>query len=190
MKKIVFLVQNMCFMNFIELATQRSSVRNFEPKLVEKEKLLYVLEAARIAPSAANFQPLKFLVITDPSILKSIQVLYHREWLVTAPAIIVAMGDHNKGWHRKADGKDFTDIDVAIAVDHLTLAAAEQGLGTCWICNFDAEKCSTLFNAPPNIEMIALIPIGYPVIEPKSIKKRVPIDQLVGWNTLSLDADE
>jgi len=180
----------MCFMNFIELATQRSSVRNFEPKLVEKEKLLYVLEAARIAPSAANFQPFKFLVITDPSILKSVQALYHREWLVTAPAIIVAMGDHNKGWHRKNDGKDFTDIDVAIAVDHLTLAAAEQGLGTCWICNFDADKCTTLFNAPPNIEMIALIPIGYPVIEPKSVKKRMPIDQLVRWNTLSLDADE
>ena len=184
------MVHNMRFMNFIELATQRSSVRNFEPKQVEKEKLLYVLEAARIAPSAANFQPLKFLVITDPSILKSVQALYHREWLVTAPAIIVAMGDHNKGWHRKTDGKDFTDIDVAIAVDHLTLAAAEQGLGTCWICNFDAEKCTALFNAPPNIEMIALIPIGYPVFEPKSVKKRVPIDQLVRWNILSLAADE
>lgn len=176
----------MCFMNFVELATQRSSVRNFEPKPVEKEKLLYVLEAARIAPSAANFQPWKFLVVTDPVILKSVQALYQREWLVTALAIIVAMGDHNKGWHRKTDGKDFTDVDVAIAVDHLTLAATEQGLGTCWICNFDAEKCATLFNAPPNIEMIALIPIGYPVIEPKSVKRRVPIDQLVHWDKLSL----
>ncbi len=179
------MIQKIYFMNFIELATQRSSVRNFEAKPVEKEKLLYVLEAARIAPSAANFQPWKFLVVTDPEILKSVHALYHREWLVTAPAIIVAMGDHNKGWHRKTDGKDFTDIDVAIAVDHLTLAATEQGLGTCWICNFDAEKCSAIFNAPDNIEMIALIPIGYPVIEPRLVKKRVPIDQLVHWNKLS-----
>lgn len=169
-------------MNFIELATKRSSVRNFEPKPVEKEKLLYVLEAARIAPSAVNFQPWKFIVVTDPEILKSVQALYHREWLVTAPAIIIAMGDHNKGWHRKCDGKDFTDIDVAIAIDHLTLAATEQGLGTCWICNFNTEKCCEIFNAPENMETIALIPIGYPVIGPASEKKREPIDQLVHWN--------
>ena len=176
------MVQKIIPMNFIELATQRSSVRNFEPKPVEKEKLLYVLEAARIAPSAVNFQPWQFIVITDPEILKSIHAVYTRDWLVTAPAIIVAMGDHNKGWHRKSDGKDFTDIDVAIAVDHLMLAATEQGLGTCWVCNFDAEKCCDILNTPDNLEMIALIPIGYPVVEPKSAKKREPIDQLVHWN--------
>ena len=78
-------------MNFIELVTQRSSVRNFEPKPVEKEKLIYVLEAARIAPSAVNFQPWQFFVITDPEMLKLIQSVYHREWLVTAPAIVIAM---------------------------------------------------------------------------------------------------
>ncbi|HEY3390777.1 MAG TPA: nitroreductase family protein, partial [Prolixibacteraceae bacterium] len=159
-------------MNFIELATQRYSVRNFEPKPVEMEKLLYVLEAARIAPSAVNFQPWKFLVFTDREMLKSIQAIYHRTWLATAPAIIVAMGDHSKGWHRKTDGKDFTDIDVAIAIDHMTLAATEQGLGTCWICNFDNEKSKQLFKTGDNFETIAIIPIGYPVSEPKPTKKR------------------
>jgi len=92
------------------------------------------------------------------------------------------MGDHNKGWHRKSDGKDFTNIDVAISIDHLTLAATEKGLGTCWICNFDADKCCNILNLPKDMEPIALIPIGYPVIEPKSEKKRLPIDQLVHWN--------
>jgi nitroreductase len=169
-------------MNFIELASQRYSVRNFESRSIEKEKLLYVLEAARIAPSAANFQPWTFLIVTDPEILKSIQSLYRREWLKTAPAIIVAMGDHNKGWHRLLDGKDFTEIDVAIAVDHLTLAATEQGLGTCWICNFDTEKCCNLLNTPDNLEIIALIPIGYPVIEAKTAKNRASLDQLFFWN--------
>ena len=169
-------------MNFIELATKRSSVRNFEPKSVGKEKLLSVIEAARIAPSAANFQPWKFIVVTDPEILKSIQATYHREWLVSAPAIIVALGDHRKGWHRKSDGKDFTDIDVAIAIDHLTLAATELGLGTCWICNFDVQRCCEIFKTPENIEPIAIIPIGYPVVEPESVKKRESIDQLVSWN--------
>jgi nitroreductase len=176
------LVQKIVRMNFIELATQRSSVRNFDSKPVEKEKLMYILEAARIAPSAVNFQPWHFVVITDPEILKAIRSTYPREWLATAPVIIVAMGDHNKGWHRKTDGKDFTDIDVAIAVDHLMLAATEQGLASCWICNFDTEKCCDIFNAPENIEPIALIPIGYPAIDGKSDKKREPIEQLVHWN--------
>ena len=171
-------------MNFIELATKRYSVRNFEPRLVEKEKLLYVLEAARIAPSAANFQPWQFVVVTDPEILKLIQTVYPREWLSTAPAVIIALGDHNKGWHRKSDGKDFTDIDVAIAVDHLMLAATEMGLGTCWICNFEIEKCCDFFEMPENLEPIALIPIGYPAIEPNKEKHRDPIDQLVHWNHL------
>lgn len=171
-------------MNFIELATQRYSVRNFEPQPIEKDKLQYVLEAARIAPSAANFQPWQFLVITESELLKKIQTTYHRSWFVTAPAVIIALGDHARGWHRASDGKDFTEIDVAIAVDHLTLAAAEKGLGTCWVCNFDAAKCCEMINAPENLEAIALIPIGYPVVEPRSAKKRKPMDDLVHWETL------
>ncbi len=170
-------------MKFIDLASQRYSVRNFDPQPVEKEKLLYVLEAARIAPSAANFQPWQFLVITDPELLKSVQTTYHRAWFLTAPVVIVALGDHDKGWHRASDGKDFTEIDVAIAVDHLTLAAAEQGLGTCWVCNFDVKRCSEIIDAPENLEAIALIPIGYPAGETKPAKKRESIDQIVHWNT-------
>ncbi len=169
-------------MNFLELAALRSSVRNFQPRVVEKEKLLYVLEAARIAPSAANFQPWHFIVVNDPEIIKSIYQIYHREWFASAPTIIVAIGDHEKGWRRAKDGKDFTDIDVAIAVDHLTLAAAEVGLGTCWVCNFDPEKCYNIFNMPENFEPIALIPIGYPEDTSKAIKQRKPLDQLVTWN--------
>jgi len=176
------LIQKIIPMNFIELATQRSSVRNFEPMPVEKEILLYVLEAARIAPSAANFQPWQFIIVTDPEVLKLILSSYHREWLATAPSIIVALGDHKKGWHRKLDGKDFTDIDVAIAIDHLMLAATEQGLGTCWVCNFDTEKCCEFFKLPDYMEPIALIPIGYPVIDSKSEKKREKIEHLVRWN--------
>ena len=172
-------------MNFIDLATQRYSARNYEKRPVEEDKLIYVLEAARIAPSAVNFQPWQFIVITDPILLNSIQEIYPRNWLHTAPVIIMALGDHKLGWHRKPDGKDYTDIDVAIAVDHLILAATEQNLGTCWICNFDLEKCCKLFNLPENLEPIALISIGYPVIEPKPDKKRKPIEQLVHWNNLN-----
>ena len=173
-------------MKFIDLATKRSSVRNFEAKPVEKEKLLYVLDAARMAPSAANFQPWQFIVVTEPELLNSIRKTYHRDWLSTAPALIIAVGDHNKGWHRSSDGKDFTDIDVAIAVDHLMLAATEQGLGTCWVCNFNHEKCCDFLGIPENMEAIALIPIGYPANESSKEKNRESIDQMVHWNRFQL----
>jgi nitroreductase len=171
-------------MNFIELATRRSSIRDFERKPVEKEKLLYILEAARMAPSAVNFQPWKFIVITKPELLESVQSVYHRQWLTTAPVIIIALGNHQKGWRRKSDDKDFTEIDVAIAIDHLTLAATEQGLGTCWICNFDVEKCNQLLNIPDHLEPIALIPVGYPVQQPYLKKKRESLDRLVTWDAI------
>lgn len=171
-------------MNFIELATQRTSVRNFQPRSVEKEKLLQVLEAARIAPSAANFQPFQFVVATEPELLKLIHETYPRDWFRTAPAIIVAFGNHDKGWHRGKDGIDFTVVDVAIAVDHLILAATELGLGTCWVCNFDAARCREIFKTPENLEPIVLIPIGYPNSQPDIVKQRKSIDQIVRWNQL------
>jgi nitroreductase len=173
-------------MNFIELATKRYSVRDYERRPIEKEKLLYVLEAARLAPSAVNFQPWHFVVITDPDQLKSVQEIYPREWINTAPVIIMALGDHNRGWHRKSDGKDYTDVDIAIAIDHLMLAATEQSLGTCWICNFDLEKCCAIFNLPENLEPIAFISIGYPVKESIPEKKRKPMEQIVHWDKLDL----
>ena len=171
-------------MNFIELVTKRYSVRNFEPRPVEKENILYVLEAARLSPSAVNFQPWRFIVITDPELLKLVQTFYHRAWLTTAPAIIIALGNHKKGWYRSSDGKDFTDVDVTIAIDHLTLAATERGLGTCWICNFDVEKCRKTLNLPDYLEPFALIPIGYPVPEPTKEKKRETLENLVTWNSI------
>jgi len=173
-------------MNFIELATQRYSVRNYEKRPVEKEKLLYVFEAARLAPSAVNFQPWHFVVITDPEQLKLVQEIYPREWISSAPVIVMVLGDHARGWHRKPDGKDYTDVDIAIAIDHLMLAATEQSLGTCWICNFDLEKCCRIFNLPENLEPIAFVSMGYPVNESVPEKKRKSIEQILHWDKLDL----
>ena len=102
------------------------------------------------APSAVNFQPWRFRIVTDEAVLKALYSCYKREWLATAPCIIVACVDHNESWHRRADNKDHADIDIAIAVEHLCLAAAEQGLGTCWVCNFDAPQCSEVLGLPEN----------------------------------------
>ncbi len=148
-------------MTFLELAKKRYSVRNYLIKPVEEEKLMYVLETGRIAPSTANFQPWHFIVIKENEMVLQIGNAYPRKWFTEAPVILVICGDHKKGWKR-ADGKDHTDIDIAIAVDHMTLAAAEIGLGTCWICNFDAKKISELLKLPDNLEPIVLLPLGYP----------------------------
>ncbi len=170
-------------MNFKNLAQSRYSVRSYQSTLVEKEKLIDILQAALLAPSAVNFQPWKLVVVTEPDLLAQLHSCYHRDWFKSAPACIVAIGDHDKGWHRPTDGKDYTDIDVALAIDHLMLAAAELNLGTCWICHFNADRCSEIFNLSSNMEPIAMIPIGYPsldIIIPE--KKRKTIEQLVLWN--------
>jgi len=170
-------------MNFHELARNRFSSRKYLDKPIEEEKLLKVLEAARIAPSAANKQPCLFYVIRDVENRKKISTAYHREWLSTAPVIIVACADHKIVWKR-SDGKDSCDIDLAIAIDHITLQAADLGLGTCWICNFDADKCSEILNLPLNIEPIAIIPLAYPADEPnpeRHINLRKPLSDIVKW---------
>lgn len=93
---------------------------------------------------------------------------------------IIACGIHPAAWHR-ADGKD-TDIDVAIAVEHICLAATSLGLGTCWICNFDAPALSSASNLPDDTEPIAIIPLGYPNPDTKvPAKNRKAIDEIVKW---------
>ncbi len=169
-------------MNFKDLALKRYSVRSYQSTPVEKEKLIHIVEAALLAPSAVNFQPWKFVVVTEPSLLAQLHGCYHRDWFKSAPACVVAIGDHDKGWHRPTDGKDYTDIDVAIAIDHLMLAATETGLGTCWICHFNADKCAEIFNLSSNLEVIAMIPVGYTDIEVMPEKKRKTLDQSVFWN--------
>ncbi|HHX17783.1 MAG TPA: nitroreductase [Clostridium sp.] len=167
-------------MSFIELAKKRYSVRSYLDKPVEKEKILQVLEAGRIAPSAVNKQPWNFIVITNEATKSKIANTYPRDWFKTAPAIIVVCGDHSKSWKR-SDGKDHCDVDAAIAIDHMTLAAADIGLGTCWVCAFDAAKCHEVLNLPENLEVIALLPIGYPADTAPENKKRLDISEIVTW---------
>lgn len=170
-------------MNFNELITRRYSTRKFENRPVEKSKILKVLEAARMAPSAVNYQPWHFIVVQQKENLETIHKTYPREWFKAAPAIIIACADHSESWKRSIDGKDSADMDVAIAVDHLTLQATELGLGTCWVCNFDTERCAEYFKFPSNISPIALIPIGYPEETTIPPKKRKPLEDIVHWES-------
>lgn len=167
-------------MSLNNLINSRFSVRSYSDKKVEKELILEILEAARLAPSAVNYQPWHFIVITEKDELACIHEVYHRTWFREAPVCMVACADHTQSWKRKSDGKDFADVDLAIAIDHLMLKATELGLGTCWICNFDVEMAKQKLELPDYMEPIALIPLGYTDSTPPE-KKRKELSEIVQW---------
>jgi nitroreductase len=167
-------------MNFLELAKSRYSSRKYKALAVEKSKLNFVLEAGRVAPSAVNYQPWIFIVVKDEN-LENLYACYHRDWFKSAPMAIVLCVDHSISWKR-ADGKDYADIDIAIAADHITLAATSIGLSTCWICNFDKNKVVEVLELPVNIEPVVILPLGYPddiVDVERHASKRKALDEIV-----------
>jgi len=168
-------------MDFKTLISNRYSVRSYLPKEVEEEKLIKILEAGQIAPSAVNFQPWHFIVVREAENRENFSKIYHRDWFNEAPVYIVVCGDHDQAWKRKEDGKDHTDVDAAIAIDHMTLQAVELGLGTCWICNFFVDKCKEFFNLPEHIEPIAILSLGYPNDDKIPAKKRKALEEIVHW---------
>jgi nitroreductase len=171
-------------MTFLELAKSRYSCRSYKPNPIAEEKLLQVLEAFRVSPSAVNYQPRHIIVVKSPDNLAKIHQAYNREWFTTAPMVLIVCGDHSTSWKRPSDGKDHADIDVAIAVDHFTLQATDLGLATCWVCNFNTQIIRQHFNLPEHIEPIALVPIGYPVDSTDTNRhntKRKKIDDIVSW---------
>ena len=144
---------------FKKLSEQRYSVRSYSGEPVTEEQLQYILECARLAPSAVNLQPWKFYVMTSQEDRALLQQCYKRDWLSQAPMYILLTVQHDVEWVR-SDGKRHGDIDVAIAAEHICLAAAEQGLGSCWVCNFNAQLCHQLMELPETEEPVVLIPIG------------------------------
>lgn len=173
--------------DFLSIARRRYSSRHYSQQPVEREKLLTVLEAARIAPSAVNYQPWLFIVLEHETELAKIRACYSRDWFADVPLVIVCCCDHRQSWKRKRDGKDHGDIDLAIAVDHMTLAAASVGLATCWVCNFDADAAAAALDLPKEVEPVVLLPIGYPIDEcyPDRHKEaRKPLSEIVRWSGL------
>ena len=162
------------------LCEQRYSCRAYSDRKVERDTVLTILDIVRLAPSACNRQPWKFLVADSDEQRAAILSSYDREWIRTAPEFIVACGIHDEAWHRGCDGKDHTDVDVSIAVEHICLAATALDLGTCWVCNFDPAPIRKAFNIPDHLEPVAIIPIGYPA-HPDAVpaKTRKSLDEIV-----------
>ncbi len=154
-------------MNFKELCQARYSCRKYQDRPIESEKMDYIRECVRLAPSAVNRQPWRFVVVDDsqPELLSLVKQTYHRDWINDVRTIILCLKNEAECWTRRYDGKPHADIDLAIAIEHLCLAATEQGLVTCWVCNFDINQYRDIVPTPEGWEPVALIPIGYPADE-------------------------
>lgn len=169
-------------MTFAELAQRRLSVRDYLTQPIEEQKIERILDAARLAPSANNFQPWRFVVVTSEKGREAIIKSYPRDWIKPVPLFLLVCGNRNESWKRKSDNKDHLDIDLGIVIEHICLAATEEELGSCIVCNFDTALCRAFFNLPEAIEPAAIIPIGYPTnpdIFTNSLKKRKSISEVV-----------
>lgn len=129
--------------DMLSLSQERFSARKFTSEAVSQEDVDYIMECVRLAPSAVNRQPWHWLIVRSDEAKEKLQECYDREWFKTAPMYIVGMKNVNENWVRRYDEKSHGDIDVAIATEHLCLAATERGLGTCWYAITIPIRCSS-----------------------------------------------
>jgi nitroreductase len=145
-------------MDFLDIAKKRYSVRSYQEMPIEREKLDRILEAGRVAPTGANKQPQRLIVVQSEEGLGKVEKAAR---FYGAPCVIIVCSDTEETWKRPYDGKKLTDIDASIVTDHMMLQAAELGLGTLWICWFDPKVLRDEFNIPPNLEIVNLLAVGY-----------------------------
>lgn len=148
-------------MNFKDLCEQRFSARSYQSQEVPSEALDYILECARLAPSAVNKQPWLIFVCQEDSVRTRLQAAYNRAWFQEAPLYLVICRKAEASWVRPCDQKDHGDIDAAILSEHICLAATEKGLGSCWVCNFDPELVRVALDTDSSIIPEVIIPLGY-----------------------------
>lgn len=172
-------------MDFLTLAKSRYSVRSYTDKLVEPEKLAQILEAAHVAPTAANRQPVRILVVQEKEGLEKIGKAAN---IFGAPLAVIVCSDHSKAWERPFDGKNTVDIDASILTDHMMLEATQLGLGSVWICYFKPDVLKAEFQLPDGLEPVNILAIGYTSQEPASPDRhaaaRIPVEELVSYERL------
>jgi len=165
-------------MEFMEVVRQRRSVRQYRPDPVPSEKIDYVLEAARLAPSWANGQCCTFLVVSDPRVKHELAQAGN-EWIEQAPVIIVACADPKLSGVK--NDQPYYLLDVGIAMEHLVLAATEQGLGTCWVGWFSEDRARAALGVPDGVRVVASTPLGFPN-EERAARPRKSLAELVRVN--------
>ncbi len=172
-------------MDFITIAKTRCSIRSYAGRKVEREKLEKILEAAHVAPTAANRQPVRLLAVQSEEGLAKVGRAAN---IYGAPLAIIVCADHNRAWVRPFDQKQTGDIDASILTDHMMLQATELGLGSVWVCYFKPDVLRREFCLPDNLEPVNILAVGYagepPAGPERHSRTRIPVEELVSWEAL------
>jgi len=165
-------------MSVMDVIKKRKSIRSYLGKPVEEAKLNEMLEAARLAPSASNRQEWRFVVVTDAAKRAALAHAALDQGFVKEAPVVIACCAETDG-HKMSCGEPCYPIDVAIAIDHMTLVAADIGLGTCWIGAFHQDEVKQILDIPDEIRVVELLTLGYPKDASVAAKKRHPIEKIV-----------
>jgi len=171
-------------MDVMEAIRCRRSVRRYSDRPIPEDVLNEMREALRLAPSACNNQPWRFVFVTEASLRKDLAEACNGQAFVgEAPVVVAGVGLPDRAYGRMGGSRSSVEVDVAIALDHLTLAAAARGLGTCWIGAFDEAAVGRLLGAPRPARVVALTPLGYPaspdLIRPEAPPRREPAEVVI-----------
>ncbi|MCJ7507237.1 MAG: nitroreductase family protein [candidate division Zixibacteria bacterium] len=167
-------------MNVFEAIKKRRSIRGYLDKPIEEEKLKRVLEAGRLAPSAKNAQDWKYVVVKDPKLRKEVAKACHNQMFI-AEAPVAIVGCAIMPDFKLSSGQLAGPIDVTISMDHMTIQAVEEGLGTCWIGAFDEEKVKKVLGIPDWVRIVEILPLGYPAVE-GSFRGRKSFEEVFVWD--------
>lgn len=162
-------------MELTDVIRKRRSVRKYKTDPVSEADLTAILEAARLAPSWANTQPCRFVIVTDPATRRVLAG--DRAWMLDAPVIVAVCSDTVNCGHK--EDLQYFMLDAGIAMEHLVLAAADRGLGTCWIGWFDEAQVNRALNCPDGVRCVALTPVGIPAETPGPVTNRKPLHEVV-----------
>jgi nitroreductase len=166
-------------MDVFEVLKKRRSIRKYQSKPVENEKVQKVLEAARLGPSANNQQPCHFIVVTKSEVKESLRTAYDRTWFLASPVVIVGCVNPKEAWRKSMFGDDYWKVDLAIAMQNLILTATDLGLGSCWITDFDEKAVKKALNIPSEIRVVAMATMGYADEEKEPATDRKPLESMI-----------
>ncbi len=168
-------------MDFYEVVKKRRSFRVYKPDMPEKEKLNRILEAARLAPTWANLQGVNYIIVKKPENVKAVWKAIEQETkFIEAPIFIIGIISASGSGINK-NGEKYYGVDFGICFEHLILAAATEGLATCWIGFFNEEEVKKVLKIPKKYKVMGITPLGYPIKPKGEVKERKPINEIVHY---------
>jgi len=168
-------------MDFTRVINGRESIRSYDPtKPVDKATLERILDAGRNAPSAANRQPWRFFLVSSRDVLAQVRRCYQKPWFQDAPHVLIVAGRPGEAWARQ-DAWNSIETDLTIAMDHMILAAENEGVATCWVADFELAPLRAALSLTSEDKIYTIAPLGYPRpgFAKRGQKQRKPLAEVV-----------